>query len=270
MTAQINGIWSEERNTVDRGKQCIECCRKAMQKLREHIQSASFETTDEEVYFFKTIKPRFHAHLIYYLKIYNIEINRPTGSKIVQNEYLEKEFYKLRLFFESHTSFYHYYRSGETYLDEQYFTREKSNTHSGIQFLYIDADPSFSTLYDYQVAKIMANEMLSDYLNSALSGANSKPSPDSTTVKPALVWSDSKVSLAELLYAFHASGVFNNSQADIKTITDYMCGIFNVRIGNIYKVFEEIRLRKKNRTVFLDSLRQNLIQRMDRDDSQAL
>lgn len=270
MMAQINSIWSGEVNKVNGAKRSIACCKTVMQKLRQVILSQNFESTADEIEFFKIVKPKFHSRLLFYLKMYNIELNRPTGSKSDQSEYLSKEFYKLRLFFESHTAFYHYYRSGETFLDEQYFLRHKNATHGGgVQFLYIDADPNFSTIYDYQVAKILANQLLSDYLNEELSAIELPADKEVTTVKPVLSWSDSKVALAELLYALYATGIFNNTQADIKTISAYFCGMFNVKIGNIYKVFEEIRLRKKNRTAFIDALRQNLIQRMDRDDEQA-
>ncbi|MEO6547898.1 MAG: RteC domain-containing protein [Ferruginibacter sp.] len=232
--------------------------------------SYHFNTTEDEIIFFKITKPKFHCHLLFYLKVYNIELNRPTASKSDHSEYLSKEFYKLRLFFESHTAFYHYYRSGETFLDDQYFVRHNNARQiSGVQFLYIDADPNFSTVYDYQVSKILANQLLSDYLNDELSAIELNTEMEPTAIKPVLAWSDSKVALAELLYALYASGIFNNTQADIKTISAYFCGMFNVKIGNIYKVFEEIRLRRKNRTAFLDTLKQNLIQRMDRDDEQA-
>ena len=155
-------------------------------------------------------------------------------------------------------------------MDEVYFVRHSTQPKDITEFLYVDADPYFSTAYDYQIARILTNDMLSKYLNNLIEVIDCSAVSGLPKLKSALVWSDSKVALAELLYAFHASGVFNNSQADIKTIADCLCGIFNVKIGNIYKVFEEIRLRKKSRTVFLDSLRQNLIQRMDRDDEQAL
>ena len=248
--------------------QSADVCRKTMQQMRSHIQTHHFDSREEEIDFFKIIKPRFQSQFIFHLKVYNIEINRPTGSKAMIQEYLLNEFYKLKLFFDSHTSFYHYYRSGETFMDEQYFTRGKSNTRNAIQFLYVDADPNFSTICDYQVARILANEMLSDYLNKSLARLEDKQEQEVVSEKPALAWSESKVALAELVYALHAAGVF--SKADIKMIAEYLFGMFNIKMSNIYKMFEEIRLRKKNRTVFLDALRQSLLQRMDRDDEQAL
>ncbi len=170
MMAQINSIWSGEVNKVNGAKRSIECCKAIILKLRQAVLSQEFKSNDDEIEFFKIIKPRFHSYFLFYIKVYNTELNRPAGSKSDQSEYLSKEFYKLRLFFESHTAFYHYYRSGETFLDEQYFLRQ-NNAHpiGGVQFLYIDADPNFSTIYDYQVAKILANQLLSDYLNDELS-----------------------------------------------------------------------------------------------------
>lgn len=270
MLAQIERIQSEEKDKIESAKACVEVCKTSIRKLREDIVANGFLSKEQEIEFFKIIKPKFHSRLLFYWKIYTTELNRPTGSKEVVRDFLLKEFYKLKLFFESHTSFYHYYRSGDTSYDEQYYTRHGKDLKGHIQFMYVDADPNFSTIYDYQVTRILRNEMLSDYLNKEIAIIESPPIPESTTVKPPLIWSDSKVAFAEMVYAFHASGVFNSSQADIKTVTETLAKAFNVQIGNIYKVLEEIRLRKKNRTVFLDHLKNNLIQRMDRDDEQAL
>ena len=38
---------------------------------------------------------------------------------------------------------------------------------------------------------------------------------------------------------------------------------------NIHKKYEEIRIRKKNRTVFLDALKNSLIRKMELDDEHA-
>lgn len=41
---------------------------------------------------------------------------------------------------------------------------------------------------------------------------------------------------------------------------------FNVKVGNFYRVFQGQRIRKKSRTTFLDTLKENLIKRMDETD----
>jgi len=87
-----------------------------------------------------------------------------------------------------------------------------------------------------------------------------------------LPWTSPKVALAELIYAFHAYGVFAAGRLDIKNITETIGIMFGMKIGNIYKVFEEIRMHKRNRnrTQFLDKLREGLEQRMAECDEAAL
>lgn len=243
-----------------------------MQRMRGIVIDLKFESITDEIRFFKTIKPKFHSKLLYYRTIYNIELNRPTGGKLQLSEFLSSELYKLKLFFETHTAFYHYYRSNEQYLDDRYFVRHRdtNNSLSAFQFLYIDADPNFSTIYDYQVARILCNDILSLYLNQELLKIDGQGLSDVSPFKPQLSWTESKVALAELIYALYASGVFNGGGADLKAVSASVCNMFQLKIGNIYKVFEEIRLRKKNRTSFMDTLKQNLIKRMERDDNEAL
>ena len=63
----------------------------AFKRLKEFIISYEFASEEEEILFFKEIKPRLFSRLIYYRKIYNIEMNRPVGSIESQKEYLLTE-----------------------------------------------------------------------------------------------------------------------------------------------------------------------------------
>lgn len=51
----------------------------AFQRLRDFITNYTFKSEAEEIEFFKVIKPRLYHRLIYYRKVYNIEMNRPVG-----------------------------------------------------------------------------------------------------------------------------------------------------------------------------------------------
>jgi hypothetical protein len=248
---------------------CIGIVGTALEQLKDLVLTHPFISPEEEVLFFKTIKPRFYAHLLYYIRIYRMEINRPPGSKEIVDYYYKKELQKLTLFFDRNREFYQYYRSGATYLDAVYFLRTRPGAMHPCKNEFTRQPDSFSACQDHKISLILANELLSDYIHSALEKFNPK-----TEIAPArkmeLTWTGQKVGLAELIYAFHASGVLNNSQIDIKKMTDFFSSAFNIQLGNIYKIFEEIRMRKKNRTVFLDSLRQNLLRKMDEDDEHAL
>jgi hypothetical protein len=240
---------------------CIGIARGIMEQLRNHVMDNPFSSKKDEIHFFKKLKPRFYAVLIYYLKVYKIEIGMPTGSNEI---YLQGEQKKINGFFFKHLEFIQYLRSGSNYLDEIYFLRGRREVYVHSNPWYFDIDPGFSTGFDHVVARVLANDRLDGYLNDALSllKANSRDFSQNTP----LTWTGSKTGLVELIYACQSSGVFNNGDADIRQISDFLQRSFNVSLGNLYRVFQEIRIRKKGRTFFLDQLREKLIERMDHTD----
>ena len=93
-----------------------------LMQLKAFISDYVFENEEEEIHFFKEIKPRLFSRLIYYQKVYQIETMRPNGSKSVQVKYFEKELDRLTDFFEQNLDFCSYFRSGSTHLDRFFFT----------------------------------------------------------------------------------------------------------------------------------------------------
>jgi hypothetical protein len=76
-------------------------------------------------------------------------------------------------------------------------------------------------------------------------------------------WTASKADLIELIYSLQSGGVLNNGKTGIKETAETFQRLFQVDLGNYYNVFNEIRLRKKNRTSLLDLLREKVLQKMD-------
>ena len=129
----------------------------------------------------------------------------------------------------------------------------------------VDLNPKFTTLKDRLVAEIHANDLLERtihrliYLHTTLSGNPEKGLPN-------LQWTASRAGLVELIYALQSGGVYNQGQIGIRELADGFQQLFKVDLGNYYHVFNEIRLRKKNRTVLLDHLREQFILKMDKLD----
>ena len=73
----------------------------------------------DEIFFFKIIKPKFFSKLIYYRKVYNIEMMRPNGQDCVLKNYFINELNQLENFYNKNIDFYKYYRSGSTHLDKK-------------------------------------------------------------------------------------------------------------------------------------------------------
>jgi hypothetical protein len=58
----------------------------------------------------------------------------------------------------------------------------------------------------------------------------------------------SKAALTEPIYALQTGGVLNHGQTPIREIAENFEKIFQAGPGNYYHCFNEIRLRKKNRS----------------------
>jgi hypothetical protein len=175
MTAELDQLKkSEDLSVLMLSEKCIVIVKKTIDELKDQISKYPFSDLQEEILFFKTIKPRFYCLLIYYIKIYHTEINRPVGTKAVQERYLRKELRKLKHFFENNREFYHYWRSGATFQDAPYFLRHKQELSLSLNSYYFDLDPHFSTSHDPKVARLLANELLKEFLENELALLRSK------------------------------------------------------------------------------------------------
>lgn len=75
-------------------------------------------------YSFQDNKTQVFSKLIYYRKVYNIEMMRPNGQDCVLKNYFINELNQLENFYNKNIDFYKYYRSGSTHLDKYFFWEE--------------------------------------------------------------------------------------------------------------------------------------------------
>ena len=237
-------------------------------KLKALIADYEFQEKAEEINFFKETKPKLFCKLIYYRKIYNIEINRPMCSYHKQITYLENEQDQLYKFSERNIEFIQYYRSGKTILDEYYFLRGRWDMELNLESFYFERDPKFSTNFDFNIAMILANDMLAAYLNCELGKIKREEyNIDSLPLKSNIEWTDKKSALVELIYAVHSEKSINFGNIDLKVLAALCEKMFNIKLGDIYRIFLEIRGRKGERSVYLQKLIEALNRRMDDADS---
>lgn len=235
-------------------------------RLKAYILTYTFRDDAEEIAFFKEIKPEICRYLLYYRKLYYIEINRPYGCTEQQREYLKKELSRLQLYIERRRFLYNYYRCGATHLDSYFFLRRNIHMrraeHYGDSFSF-ERDPSFSTLCDFGIAKIRAHEMLRQYLLEELARLEHPGGEYGAAPVERLTWTHSKTELIELLYSLDTDGCFNYGKVPLHKISSYFEQAFNIKIGsNISRNFYDMRIRHRP-TPFLDRLRDRLIKRMN-------
>jgi len=240
---------------------------RAMKELRTQLIETEFKEKEDEIWFFKVAKPDFISKLIYYDKLYHLEIRRPIGREKLVREFLENEMAHLEHSYENYTSFYIYYRTGQTSLDEEYFTRRHKTNDNTYEILGFDSDPNLSTGYDLKIANILAQDKLLGYLNIEIDKLNGMSNHNSSHIYSTnynLEWTGSKTGLVELIYALAQAGVFNHGKTEYKEIAYYFEKVFNISLGNIYKTFEKIRMRECGPTTFLDTCKTKLIDYTDK------
>ncbi|ODS89458.1 MAG: hypothetical protein ABS44_04340 [Chryseobacterium sp. SCN 40-13] len=255
-------------NNVEKG---ISISRQYLQKLRVCVRENEFVDKQNEIIFFKKHKPYVYGRLKFYAKLYKFLINRPAGTIKSQEEFIDSEINRLQESNRQNIDFIKYYREGSEVLDEFYFLRgnDKISLVSSTSHFYTDAE--FSTSHDNTIAKIMAYDLLIShyveelsYLRELSFGLPNKL--NTLTNGERLSWTASKTDLIELIYALQASGAIKSGTAGIKEMASACEDIFELKLGNVYRTFLEIRERKIDQTKFIDRLKTTLLRRMEETD----
>lgn len=265
---QLEDIECREEVLIANASAAIAILEDSFDKVKALISAYTFKDEAEEILFFKVTKPQLFSKLIYYQKVGRIEVSRPAGSNAAIKVYLTKELDKIQCYFERNIDFYKYYRNGYTHFDNYYFLRGKPDIQLTLDSFYFERDPKFSTSYDFTVAKVIANDMLTVYINNELVKLDRQPEDELTTVSFPRVketWTGSKTDLVELLYALCELGCFNYGKTSLIRLANYFENVFNVSLGDVYHTYLAIRGRA-NRTQFLDQLKEKLVAKMNKDD----
>jgi hypothetical protein len=246
-------------------KQCIQ----SLEQLKTMVIHNNFKSIQDEIQFFKNTKPQLVSLLIYHHEVYKIETQKPQGGQKILKKYLLNELKKINDYYKQNTDLYKYFRSNSTYLDNEYFVRGRNIVLANIDTFCYDSDQRFSTLQDYNIAKIISNQKLQDYLENEFKLIKnitlyySQTTNSQVNHKSTIYWSGSKTALIELIYALHTAKCINDGKAELKQIAEFMENTFQIKLGQFNRVFLEIRARKMGRTKFLDVLKDELIKRMD-------
>lgn len=219
-----------------------------------------FESDKSEIEFYKLIRPCFEAEYYYQEEVYSILSNLPVGRKKARR-FLKSQFSQIQYFRNRYYFLYEYYRLQNEEMDSVFFVKKEAEEANLFDLILPLAD-EYSTSAGRVFAYFKAYDELYLFLNKEISGAIEQTNGE---VK-AFVWTDSKSALIELVYALHSRGAVNHGKSDVKMIIQIMESLFDVQVGNFYRTFQSMRIRKKNRTIFLDSLKDSLEKRMDETD----
>lgn len=266
---QIQEYEDTAADTLTLCRLCVDYLQEILGELKNFIISYPFASTEEEIHFFKELKPLLASKIIYYNTVYKIEVRFPSGSEEVQRDYLLSETDRISKSFQRNLAFYQYHRTKATYLDSQYFMCGKPDIQIIVDSFYYETDPQFSTSHDFKVAKILANELLEIYLTNRLHELERREQRKRVKngfMGKVLRWTGTKRALVELIYALDACGCLNKGTVDIKEIVAYFEYVFDIDLGDFYHTYMELKAKTKDRTGFLSTLKDRLLMRMREQD----
>ena len=262
----LDFLEKETEGVLEKAEESIRITKRALEQIRILFLRKKLIPKNEEIGFFKSIKPYVFSKLIYYVKLFSIESKRPRSSNKSQVKYFNNHIDRLQNYFNDNLEFYHYFRRGATFLDEEYFIRGKADIRLFPDSLSFFSDDKFSSSHDTTVATIMAYDMLIIYLKREIDKLENNNSMETNygayTNQSKLFWTGNKTDLIELIYALHSSGSVNSGTADIKEMASACEQMFNIDLGDYYRTFLEIRSRKINQTKYIDKLKDSLENKM--------
>jgi len=220
----------------------------------------AFDSQESEITFFKKIRPRFEAELIYFGELYFILSMMPERRKD-KIRHLERQYTPILFYRRRYQLLYEYWRLGRSDCDLQLFIREEQN----LPLLLTPPLPigdRHSTPAGKVFARFHAHQELHNYLEKEIKRLKSRGESGSGSI----IWTATKAALVELAYALKASGAINNGNASIRDIASHLEQTFRQDLSQFYRTFQEIRIRKNSRTTFLDRLKEKLEGWMDNTD----
>lgn len=221
-------------------------------EINEWLRNHNFPTEEEEIFFFKCIKPKLTSKIIYYRIIQTIELKLPTSNK-AQSKYYEKVLIKYSQIPNNLKSFNLYIRNEATHRDLEYFLRKNNVSDIDNQHLFAFLDERTTTKMELALAELIAKEKVIKYIESKLAEMET----NSNSIKPVsnLKWTGTKIEIIELIYAIHHLKVINNGNTDIKEVSSAMEKLFNIELNpHLYGTYQDIKKRKTGQTKFLNNL----------------
>ena len=253
MKLQMESVHDPSGETLISAAKVVRVVGECIAELEQFTRSYTFKHEREEIQFFKELRPVFVSQYLYHAKLLSIKMFEAYNDVDSCKRFYGRTLKALERFARKNWKFYIYMMSGSTTDDAKYFARNRN---------WIEHISDYPTIaaFDYKLAKLLANELIKQYIQQVL---RRQTVPESQIGLP---WTASKTSLVELGVALQAVGAFNHSNADLKHILAVFEKIFKVDLKNYYRIYLQIKDRKKGQATFLDQLKDRLIQKINEDE----
>jgi len=258
-----------ELGPLERMRGEVALVRQVLDELRVSVLEKDFGSVEEEILFFREVKPRFHALLILAVERFHFESNKPAVAGRELERYCRRQLAFIGNFFGQHRLMYEYYRLGAVDLDGRIFVR--ANVSEDFSFVGLpEIYPVFSTYGEYLFSKFMALEKLrQEVLGELLVPVeNTGREPLRSRKGRELRWTGDSCNLIELAYGLFDCRQINHGKVDLSDLMEVFEQVFQVNLSRYFRRFTEIKRRKSiSKTRFLDQMKAAVEKRIEDGDA---
>jgi RteC protein len=152
------------RSDMEKIEACFKCSLDYWGKIKQLVKKHAFQTPEEEIHFFKKVKPLFTARIEYYTHRYHALLFMPVNDAPELGRFWKWELRKIERFYENNEAFCRYIRQGDSDRDREYFIRSANATAPLLQGRVHDLDPETATSHDYLVTMMAAYELYEGFV----------------------------------------------------------------------------------------------------------
>jgi len=228
---------------------------KAIADLNAKIITYDFTSIEEEINFFKSIKPQLLAEQHYNFKRAMIIQDCQHVSKAKRDNYIMNKIARIDSFYVDNKEFSIYLTLDTNNRDKDYFVRLSSRKTTNLDYNLVDKDARTTCEKGHTIGKILSKQKLLVYLQSLLKEDQLFSMSVGLQVIGKLNWTGSKTEAIELIYALKTAGLIDE---DISRIAEVLGHAFGFQTLDTYKTWQRIKDRKLEPTKLMSKLQKSL------------
>ena len=219
-----------------------------------------------QIYCLKVVKPTIAGRKLFFRKLMVFERSYLASSNECHKVFYKSVLDEIREYIVVNRRLFTYYSLKHETMDNVYFTLDEQSNDLFDSQLAIDCYSVFHTSYSRVFANFVCCELLNSYVSWRLSELQNNSCSWEESHTSTLYWTGTRTSIVELGYALYASSTINSGTATIKEIMEILSEAFNIELGDYYRIYSDIKSRKKGRAIFLENLKNALLQKIEADE----
>jgi len=260
LECELAEIKLKQLNNLEESTLCIETIENYLSKTEIQLLDYNFSSKFTEIEFYKIHFPKFYKIYFYYKEIFTIENERLHKCLTIIHEIEFYSAYKKRLINRHYDDFIklQYYKLSPLKMDKKLFLR-KYYRWRRINLISTESDSYVSNSITRSIGKRLSTEEIINYLDFRINIISTSNQVDKSNLK----WTGSKIFLIELIYSLYLVGHINNVKTELSELVVFFENQFNIELNNHNNFIQDLKLRKLNKTKFLDQLKEVLVEKFE-------